>query len=208
MLNRRSFFGRSAIALAVLPFGSAMVFSTTGCNTSWIQTAINDVPVAISIAQSISAIVTLATGQAIITPIIADGIQTAANVVTAGLKTLQDAINAYNTSKSSTGLAKVIDSLNQTLSDLPNILPTLTFTDQATKVAITTGVTLLISTLSAIQVLIPSPVAATATRKVNGRLAAAHSALATSVEVPSAKQVKGQYNSVLWLNGYGQLAIN
>jgi hypothetical protein len=211
-MNRRNFLTRSGAALALAPLaGSAALFTTTGCSTSWINTAIADIPTAIAIAQSISAIVTLATGNALITPAAAALIETAASVAKAGLLTLQDAINTYQKNPSTTTLAKITDTLNQLLTDLPNILPTLTFTDQATKVAITTGITLLISVLSSIQLLIPAPVIAAGTRSASRNLSSARVILANKnakIVVPSVDQIKSQFNSVVALNGYADVAIN
>lgn len=208
MLTRRNFMSGSAVSLvASASAGSFLTLSTTGCSTSWINTAVADIPTAIAIAQSISAIVTLATGNALITPAAAALIDTAAGVVKSGLLTLQDAINVYQSDKSTTNLGKVTDTLNQLLVDLPNILPTLTFVDQATKVSITTGITLLISVLSAIQVLVPAQIANAGARKASPRLASTQALLSGKVVIPSKDQIKSQFNSVVALNGYPQVVI-
>lgn len=205
MNTRRQFLTRSAVTLVALPLaGSAL----TACSTSWITTAVADIPTAISIADSVSAIIALATGNSLITPAVSASIAIVATAVKAGLLTLQDLINQYQVSKSVTILGKIEDTLTQLLADLSNLLPTLTFADQATKVAITSGVSLLIGVLSAIQVLIPSTLGGSAVvTATRSRRAAANVKLAPATVLPTSAQIKSQFNAVVFLNGYESAII-
>lgn len=203
-LPRRRFLKSATMALAAVSATGLVVGTTTGCNDSWIQTAINDMPAAIAIIESIASIASLATGNALITPAIATIINTAASLIKSGLLALQDAITAYQSSKSSTTLGKIDDTLAQLLADLNTLLPQITILDQATKTAITTGIALLISTLSTIQVLIPPSVSPAAAAS---RRAQAHATLASRTVLPTAAQIKSQFNAVVTLNGYPSAVV-
>jgi hypothetical protein len=207
-ISRRSFMFRGVKAAAVAGALPLAAVSLTGCSTNWIDTAIKDLPIAISIAQSIASILAIATGNGYISQTAAQAISALQGPIVTLLDALKDAINAYNASKTETNLGRVTDTLTQILQDLPKLLPLLQFKDSNTQLAITSAVSLLITTLTSIQILIPAPVAALGRFKVTANVAAARVALANKTVVPSDVQVKSQFNVMMYTNGFPQLVIN
>lgn len=151
-MKRKIYTPFLAIALSV-----AMI--VTACNTSWISTALADLPVLVQIAENIAAIVAAAQGQAGNTQTTAE-IQAVAGTAKTGLLAIQALVNSYNSAPAAqratilgqidTGIASVGANLQQILTACRVLNPQL----QAT---ITGIVTLAQGTLLAIQTLVPSP---------------------------------------------------
>lgn len=198
--NRRNFIRTTALAVAAVSATGIV----TGCDTSWINTAIADIPTAISIADSISAIVTLATGTSIITPAIAAVIEVSATAIKAGLSELQTLINTYQSSKDTTTLGKIDDTLTQLASDLSGLLSQFSFADQNTKTVLTTAATLLLSVINALQLLVPPSATSLATHPFR-RVAPA--ALKSKPVLPSKEQIQTLFNSTAVLTGYASVQV-
>lgn len=177
MIRRRIWTPFVAIALS-----AAMV--VTACNTSWISTALADLPVLVQIAENIAAIVAAAQGQSGNTQV-ATQIQAVATTAKTGLETIQALVNSYNAAPAAqkanilgqidTGLTAVQANLQQILSAARLLNPQL----QAT---ITGIVTLAEGTLLAIQTLVP---------------AAKAGAKTAQVQPPSPAALKASYNAIV-----------
>jgi len=167
----------------------------TACNTSWISTALADLPVLVQIAENIASIVATAQGQAGNTQAATD-IQNVAATAKAGLEVVQTLINSYNSAPAAqkatllgqvdTALAGVQANLQQILSAAHALNPQL----QATIAGI---VTLAQGTLLAIQTLVP---AAKAGRALS------------QVQPPSPAALKASYNAIVLQGGLAQYEIH
>jgi hypothetical protein len=193
-LDRRLFLKLSVAGAAV----AVVSLPTLGCSTAWITTVLNDLPVVISIAQSIVAVVAEATGNGALAPIDAALISAAASALSTGLTALQDAVNAYN-SNNSGGLAPVIAALLAAQTDATKVVSSLV----AAGVTVNSDVQMIITAamgtaatiLAAIQSLIPGAAPASVTAKATATVALG------KVTMPNAESLKYGYNSVLWLHG-------
>ena len=186
-MRRRIYTPFLAIALSVAMF-------TAACNTSWIQTALADLPVLVQIAENIASIVAAAQGQAGNTQVATD-IQAVAGTAKTGLEAIQALVNSYNAAPAAqkatiageidAGLAAVQANLQQILTAARVLNPQL----QAT---ITGVVTLAEGTLLAIQTLVP---------------AAKAGPKAAQVRPPSPAALKASYNAIVLQGGLAQFSI-
>ena len=186
-MRRRIYTPFLAIALSVAMF-------TAACNTSWIQTALADLPVLVQIAENIAAIVGAAQWQAGNTQVTAT-IEAIAATSKTGLEAIQALVNSYNAAPAAqkasiageidAGLAAVQANLQQILTAARVLNPQL----QAT---ITGIVTLAEGTLLAIQTLVP---------------AAKAGPKAAQVRPPSPAALKASYNAIVLQGGLSQFSI-
>lgn len=201
MMNRRQLLKSSAITAAVLPVATGLTLATTGCSTSWIDTAIKDIPVAEGIAQSILGIAALAGGNGAMDPAIAALIKVAGTAVTAGLTTLEALINQYKTAPNSSVLDKIDVALTDLQTNLGSILQVSGIKDANLQIAISSAVGLAIAVISAIQTLVPAAPVSSAVRR-----AASHKLVKATV-VPSADQIASMFNAVMVLHGFEQFQV-
>lgn len=195
-ISRRGFFGRSLVAAGTLALLGSPMIGLSGCSTSWMTTAENDLPIVVNIATTIVSIVATLTGNGGLTPAAVVIIQEAANVFSAGMSALQDAINAYKSSPTASLLAKVIAAIDAVEADAPKVIATISQVPANVVSIITAGIGTAISLLSAIESLIPKSA-------VVGTVLATR-AQAVKVSMPNAAQVKSNWNAVLVRYGYGQ----
>lgn len=200
-MNRRQLLKSSAITAAVLPVATGLSIATTGCSTSWIDTAIADLPTAVSIATSILGIVAVATGNGVLSTDIAALINTAATAAKAGLLTIEALIQDYKTSPNASILDKIDVALTDLQTNLSAILQVGGIKNQALQVTIATAVGLAIATISAIQLLIPAAPKSSALRR------AAVQKVKTKVVVPQKEQIVSMFNAVVVLNGYADFQV-
>jgi hypothetical protein len=200
-MNRREFLGGSGAVMA-----SPFLISTVGCPAkNWMDNAEADAHTATAILLSVLGVVAVAQANGQLSPSNADKIRRAAQIAQTTLNELAQAINAYKTSPSDTGLAKISDTLSQLATQLPTILDGLTISDTNTRTAITAGLTLAISIVAALQVIVPS-VQATGLQ-AHTRTAAKPALKSGDVELPTPTAVISMYNSVLAQNGFSDQQI-
>lgn len=191
-MNRRTFFKSSAAVLVLPP----TLASLTGCDTSWINTAVADIPVIVQIADSLVAVAATASGNAAVTPAAIAAVNVGAAAAKAALTTLQQLITAYSAQKTPTTLSTIDVTLTTIEGNLNGILTAFHVDDANLQTAITSGVALALSTIAAIQLLVPAASTATARRM------AAAQVLKTKIVILTPEQIKSQFNAVIVLNGY------
>lgn len=188
---------------SIIKCGMATLLSLTlvvsGCNMNWLATAISDIPVVLQIVTSVISVIDVAKGKGTISPGEAIPIENAAAQVKNDLVLLQAAVQQYKVAEASAkpGIQGKIDSLLTVVqTDLQAILSAAHISNPATLTAVTLSVQLAITTIMAIQSLIPlQPVAGGAK---TARLA--HPPM-------SAKQLKREQNRIVTSNGYPEAAI-
>lgn len=177
MIRRRIWTPFVAIALSV-----AMI--VTACNTSWISTALADLPVLVQIAENIAAIVAAAQGQAGNTQTSAE-IQAVAGTAKTGLLAIQALVNSYNSAPAAqraTILGQIDTGLTAVQANLQQILSAARILNPQLQATITGIVTLAEGTLLAIQTLVP---------------AAKAGSKAARVQPPSPDALKASYNAIV-----------
>lgn len=200
-LNRRKFFGMAAAGTAAL--ATIPTIGIVGCSTDWIGTAEKDAPIVVAIAETVVSIVASLTGNPELTPAAIAIIQEASAAFSAAVKTLQDAINAYNAAKGTGTLNAVIAAMNAVEEDAPAIIKAIVQAPGSIISIITTAVGYALQLISAIQGLLPSTVL------TGNKVAAVPSkrVAVVGVKLPSAQVIKSGFNSVLSVYGYGQFAV-
>jgi hypothetical protein len=194
-MNRRTFLTSSAAigAVTVLPL------SLTGCNTSWISTAIKDLPTIQTILTSLAAIALDASGNGLLDPaaqIIIDAAISAAGV---GLTATQTAITAYNANPGASTLSDIEAALSAELPKLSDILAAINVKNSALINTITGSVNLAISVIASIQLLLPNSMAAARYRAAG---------VATPVvTIPTSKEIANQFNLIVVTNGFSKHQI-
>lgn len=186
-MKRKIYTPFLAIALSV-----AMV--VTACKTSWISTALADLPVLVQIAENIAAIVAVAQGQSG-NPQVSAQIQAVAGTAKTGLEAVQALANSYDaapTAQKATVLGQIDAGLTAVQANLQQILTAARILNPQLQATITGIVTLAEGTLLAIQTLVPSP-------KVG--------ATPLPQRPPSASALKASYNAIVLQGGYSQFAI-
>jgi len=187
MIQRRIWTPFVAIALS-----AAMV--VTACNTSWISTALADLPVLVQIAENIAAIVAAAQGQAG-NPQVAAQIQAVADTAKTGLQTIQALVNSYNAAPSAqkaTILGRIDTGLTAVQANLQQILSSARLLNPQLQATITGIVTLAEGTLLAIQTLVP---------------AAKAGPKAAQLQPPSPAALKASYNAIVLQGGLARYEI-
>lgn len=206
-MDRRTFITRTAAVAAATPFVGLSVAPLVGCSTNWIDTAISDIPTAVSIADSVLGIVGLAIGNGTLDASVGAIISGAATTANAGLVTLKALIQDYQASPDASTLQKIDAALTDVRQNLQSILTTAGIKNAALQVTISTAVTLALSALSAIQLLIPIGSSSSATMlKVSGPRHTQQE-LITKTHLPSSDNVKTMFNAVAVTQGYGTFQI-
>jgi hypothetical protein len=180
--------GILAIVLSVALVGS-------GCNTSWLNTAIADLPIVINILTSVLKIVAIAQGKGVDSAMVKE-VQDIGNQATQDLTTAQKLINDYKAASAADkpGVLKKIDAaLSAAQTELQGILTAFHVKDNATQTAISVGIGLAVTTVEAIISLLPPapstgmPTARAATR------APAH-------KPDKPEDLKAKYNAIVSAN--------
>jgi len=187
MIRRRIWTPFVAIALS-----AAMV--VTACNTSWISTALADLPVLVQIAENIAAIVAAAQGQAENQQVAAQ-IQAVADTAKTGLEAVQALVNSYNAApaaQKATILGQIDTGLTAVQANLQQILSAARLVNPQLQATITGIITLAEGTLLAIQALVPSPKAGAAP---------------LAQQPPSPAALKASYNAIVLQGGLSQYQI-
>ena len=172
----------------------ALSLVVSGCSTAWIDTAIADVPVVLQIVTSIIGIVQTAQGSE--DPSTVNAANAVAAQAKADLQQLQVLVNDYQAAAAADKpnlVGKIDAALATAQKDLAGVLSVFHVKNQNLQLTIATSVGLALSTLAAIQALIPAQAA-----KVSAKAA----------KPPKASDLKKQFNTVVRANGYAQFALN
>jgi hypothetical protein len=178
-----------------LAFILAFAMITTGCSASWISVAVADLPVLVQIATSILGIVAAAQGKGAVDPAMAAQVQSVGKEVQTDLQNLQALVDAYKAAPAASKpavLADIQKGLGALQGQLSSVLSAFHVKDAALQATIAGAVGLALSTVLAIQSLLPPTPAAKAL---------------APVKPLSASQLKAAYNHNVQANGYGAFAI-
>lgn len=196
-MNRRRFLGTS-IAIAAT---TATTLVATGCDSSWITTAEQDIDPAVSIVESIAAVVLAASGNGEIIPVALPIATASVAAAKAALVTLKAALDAYQASKSPSQLGKIDDAVTAALASFAELMHTMTGLVPTNILSIiTTGVGIITSVLSSLQLVIPASPAALKAKPY--RSTAPSMLLTKKAAPPSPAQMLYGYNAVVVLNGF------
>jgi hypothetical protein len=161
----RVFFFKPLLAFIVC---FAMI-PVSGCNPAWIQTALNDLPVVLQIVTSILGIVGIAQNKGGIDPSVATVVQAIGAQAKSDLQLAQQVYNDYTTALAAdkpTVLGKVDAALTTVQTDLNGLLAAFHVSDKTLQAEIAAGVSLALTTVMAIQSLIPTPTPAVKAARV------------------------------------------
>lgn len=196
MVNRRSFF-KGAAALAV---ATPLCLTTTGCSIDWIATAEKDIPVIVSIVDSLASVALQASGNGLIAPAVLTAIQLAASTAQKGLATLMQIITDEKANPSASTVQKIEIAITDIGSSLASLLSGLNITNSGLLQTITTGIALAISTLSSISLLIPVQVVTPGPAAI--KKASQQKQLMLPIKIIDAQTLASLYNTVAVANGY------
>lgn len=169
-IPRRDFMTKGSTALILV--GSGLAITAEGCNaTSWIDTALSDLPAVLQIITSIAGIIAAAQGGVVSGPLLAQ-INSISNQVQTDLNLAKTLITEYQSGKDANGVAinkaTVLGKIDATLvtiqDNLNAILQAFHVSDPILQSTIAASIGLAIATVLGIQALIPAPPAATAAR--------------------------------------------
>ena len=205
-MQRRNLFKMSAIATAAIAVSGSTAL-LTGCDASWITTAINDLPTIQGITESILAIVVL--GDPALTPAISVAINAAIKLADVALVTTQALIADYKTSPSASVLAKIDGALTDLQQNLSQVLQVAQIKNAALQATIATGISLALSVISAIQLLIPASVTKIRGASLNVTVDRAQAKLAVpqKIKVTDSDTIKMLYNVVASSCGYSAQVV-
>lgn len=195
-----------SFAVSLAPFlpvaiVTPLAVSQAGCSATWIQTALNDLPILVQIATSIAGIVSAAQGQGAVDQNVAAQIQAISGQVKSDLQLVQNLVTSYQSASTTArpGLLSQIDSaLGAVQTNLNALLLAFHVSSPSLQAAIVASVGLAITTVLAIQSLVPAPPAANAARVARS---------ASPVRPMSASQLRSSFNAIVSSNGYGQFVI-
>jgi len=156
----------NSIGRIILAVVLSISLIATGCSVQWISVALADLPVLTQMALNIAALIaTLQSGEQL-SPTEALGIQNISIEASKDLILLQGLYNAYKSNPSPATLQKiktVIADINQ---NLPALLQAVHISDAALSVRITAAVSLIVTTVSSFESLIPpAPTSANTARQ-------------------------------------------
>jgi hypothetical protein len=195
--------GFLSLAVTLAPYVPAAVVvpiavSQSGCNTAWIQTALNDLPVLIQIAIQILSIVGAAQGKGQIDPTLAAEVQRVGSQVQADLQTLQNLVTSYQAADATAKpgiLNQVTVLLGTVQQNLQAMLVAFHVNNQALQNTISTVLAIAMTTILSIQTLLPVS-SSSRTLRASGQ-----------VKPMTAHELKMAFNSTVITNGYGQYAL-
>lgn len=186
-----------------------------GCSTSWIQTALADLPVITQVALNIASIIAAAQGKSQADATVTNQVQSIANQVKSDLTLVQSLIASYQsaTAAQKPGLAqKISAALSDVQANLNAILTAVHVKDAALQATIVAAVGVAVTTVASIMSLIPANAAGPASAAAaSASGAAAQSASANRPRVatkpPSASQLKKQFNAIFAANGFPEAEL-
>jgi len=185
----------------VLAVALSLCLVVSGCTTSWITTAINDIPVVVQIVTSILQIVAAASGKGADPTMIAQ-VGNIGQQAQSDLQLLNSLVSQYQSASAAAkpGLLNQIDAaLTTAQGNLNQILVAFHVNDPALQATIAGSVGLALSALLEIQSLIPPAPNAPATRMAIS---------AKALKPRTAKQLKDEANFIFQSHGYSQYVIS
>jgi hypothetical protein len=154
---------------------------TTGCSAQWISVALADLPVLTQMALNIASLVTaLQTGQQL-NPVEAEAIQNLSAEAGRDLNLLQTLYNQYKANPDAATLQKIQGAIAAINQNLPALLQTAHISDATVASRVSAAVNLILATVNSFAALIPQS-------------AAARTASRAKLSIPSAKELKQQWN--------------
>jgi hypothetical protein len=183
------------LSKALLAVVLAASITLSGCSSSWIDTAVKDLPIVLQVVTDVLSIVAVAQGHGQISAGEAAAIQAVSAQATADLQLIQDLVAAYKNSPTATTLAKIQAAIGDAQTNLQAILTAAHIKDPATAAAITAAVGLAMTTLLAIESLLPTAQASSSRHARKG-----------APQLPNPDQLQAQLNQILRNSGYGNLA--
>jgi hypothetical protein len=178
----------------------AVMLTTSGCSFgSFVNIALQDLPVLVQIVTNILSIVAVAQGNGGISTSEAAQIKSIATQVKTDLTLVQTLVAQYQAADATSkpGIASEIDNaLTAVTNNLNAILNAAHISNPTLQATITGAVTLALTTVLAIQSLVPAPVIVQATKTAR-----------VPVRPADAATLKRQWNAIAQSNGYGAYTI-
>lgn len=160
---------RKALSLILVGGGTGVItVGLTGCPqtaSEWFTTVLADLP---TILETIQGIITLA-GASVVPPTLEAEIQKILNAAITDINLVQTLVSQYKTTPGATLLTQIDVALVDALNNLGTILSDFHVTDPILQSAISAALGLAITTILAIQGLVPAPTTATFARKSLGQ---------------------------------------
>lgn len=167
-----------------------------GCSTSWISTALADLPVITQVALNIASIVAAAQGKGQASPTVTNQVQTIAGQVKSDLTLVQSLITTYQSATSTQKPAvvqKIAAALADVQSNLNAILTAVHINDTDLQATIVTAVGVAVATVASIASLLPASA---------GTVRASN-----PIKPPSASQLKREFNAIFASHGFPQAEL-
>jgi hypothetical protein len=187
ILTRRQLLKNMSVA-PLLASASGFLFAGVSCNSAeWLQDAENDVPVVLQIITGVLSILSVAQGKGTIPGAVATALNSYADTVQTDLKLVQTLINDFKAAAAADKqnvLGKIDAALATAQKDLSGLLTGTHIQDETTQTAIASALALALTTIAAIQSLIPAAV------NPKNKLAAKH-----AVRPLKPATLKARYNS-------------
>jgi len=181
---------------ALLACALAGCLTLQGCSTSWVDTAVKDLPIVLNIVTDVLSVVSVAQGHGSISPGEAAAIQAVAAQATLDLQLIQQLIVSYNDNPTATTLEKIQAAITDAQNNLQAILTAAHIKDPGTQATVTAAVGLALTTLLAIESLLPTQQAASARFARRG-----------APKLPKPAELKKHFNQIMRDGGYSQLQI-
>jgi hypothetical protein len=205
---------KTRIAKASLCTVLSLALILSGCSTSWISTALADLPVITQVALNIASIVAAAQGKGQTSPAVTGEVQSIANQVQSDLTLVQSLISSYQSASAAAKpgiVQKIAAALAGVQSNLNAILTAVHVNDAALQATITAAVGVAVSTVASIAALLPAapvPAAASTAPASSASATSARAAKSTpALKPPSASQLKREFNAIFASNGFPQAEI-
>lgn len=152
----------------------------TGCSSSWVTVALNDLPVLVQIATSIAGLASVVQTGSQASPAELQAIQNISTQAQGDLTLLQTLYTDYKAQPSASTIAKIEAAIATTQQNLPAMLQAAHIEDAVLQARITAAVNLVLTTVTAVGALIPN---------------ASIPATAARVAVPTASQLRQAWSS-------------
>lgn len=157
----------------------------TGCwfQAAWLQTALNDLPVLISMAQAILQIVALTGGTA--TPQEVASINQIGQVATAGLTAINNLYKSYSSANAATTITEIRAAGAALTANLSSLLAAAQIKDAALLAKVTAAVNLIVATVNTVISLLPASTSSADMKAAKAR--------AKTASVPKPADLKAQW---------------
>lgn len=197
-MDRREFVGTLTASAAALALSGL-----EGCSSTWVDTALKDLPVIINIATTVATIVADALSGGVIPSAVAAAIQTAAQAAQAALTLVQQLIAQYQANPSASIVQKIQTALQTVQTNLQAILAAAHVDSPALQATIAGLIALALSVVTALEGILPAP----APSPKPTPAPAIKTTVAYGAKIPSAGQIRSQANAILAQNGYSRYAL-